>query len=86
LKTLSARRKNALRGGSFARSSSRRSCRVECEARVEKLNCCVRPPPSAFSFAATAIASTSVDLPLPFSPTRNVTRGSSGIRSAPASG
>jgi hypothetical protein len=28
-----------------------------------------------FSFDATAIASTSVDLPLPFSPTRNVTRG-----------
>lgn len=33
------------------------------------------PPPSALNPAATAIASTSVDLPAPLSPTRNVTLG-----------
>jgi hypothetical protein len=41
-------------------------------------------PPSGLNPAATAIASTSVDLPLPFSPTRKVTAGSSSS-AAPAS-
>jgi len=40
----------------------------EWEARVEKAK--FEVPPSALSPAATAIASSSVDLPLPFSPTK----------------
>ena len=43
------------------------------ELRVE--NWKLRLPPSGFRPAAIAIASISVDFPLPFSPTRNVTRG-----------
>jgi hypothetical protein len=45
--------------------------------RVEKRK--FDEPPSAFMPAATAIASSSVDLPLPFSPMRYVTPGFSGI-------
>lgn len=43
--------------------------------RVEKPN--DLDPPSALRPAATAMPSTSVDLPDPFSPTRNVTPGPS---------
>ena len=84
LKTLSARRKNELSGASAARSSSSRRWSCECDERVREAELCMRPPPSGLSFMATAIASTSVDLPLPFSPTRKVTRGSSSIRSPAA--
>ena len=45
----------------------------ECEARVETVM--FRLPPSALNPAATAMASTSVDLPLPFSPAKSVTFG-----------
>ena len=81
LKTLSARRKKALSGGSGERSSSSAWCSCEWDERVA--NRSSLPPPSAFSFAATASASISVDLPLPFSPTKKVTRGSSSSRSSP---
>ncbi|GAA2861706.1 hypothetical protein GCM10010472_18770 [Pseudonocardia halophobica] len=47
-------------------------------ARVAKAK--FREPPSALNPAATAMASTSVDLPDPFSPTRNVTPGPNSSR------
>src|SRR5688572_12325862 len=75
LKKLSARRKNMSRGRRGPRRRIRWSQSGECEARVAKLK--LRLPPSALRPAATAIASISVDLPLPFSPTRNVTFGCS---------
>jgi len=47
----------------------------------------VRLPPSGLKPAATAIASISVDLPLPFSPARSVTCGwSSSVVSEPIAG
>ena len=77
MKKLSARRKNAFTGLRFEPSRTSASWSLECDERVANWNDCTRPPPSAFSLLATAIASTSVDLPLPFSPTKNETRGSS---------
>ena len=49
------------------RAAATRSSGVLCRA--------LRLPPSGLSPAAAATASTTVDLPLPFSPTRNVTLG-----------
>ena len=46
-------------------------CSSDSDRRVAKLKFLL--PPSALNPAATAIASDSVDFPLPFSPTRNVT-------------
>jgi hypothetical protein len=46
--------------------------------RVAKLN--EREPPSGLNPAATAMASTSVDFPEPFSPTRNMTPGPNSSR------
>jgi hypothetical protein len=47
------------------------SCKPECDGLVENLKFLL--PPSALKPEATATASSSVDLPVPFSPTRNVT-------------
>ena len=49
------------------------SSRIECVRRVAKLK--FFDPPSALNPAATAIASSRVDFPVPFSPTRYVTFG-----------
>ena len=70
-KRLSARRKNASSGWTLARSSTSRLVQPACDARVPKLNASAAAP--GLEAGATAIASISVDLPLPFSPTRNVT-------------
>ena len=80
LKKLSARRKKPVRGVRVPRTSRRYSCNSECDSRVETVM--LRLPPSALNPAATAIASTSVDLPLPFSPAKNVTCGSRGNSSS----
>ncbi len=50
-------------------------CSGDSVARVSR--CTLRVPPSAASPNAIATASTSVDFPLPFSPTRKVTPGGS---------
>jgi hypothetical protein len=75
LKKLSARRKNP----SFARltlfPSVRKACNSECDCLVSKLKFLV--PPSGLNPQLVAIASRSVDLPLPFSPTMKVTLGCS---------
>jgi hypothetical protein len=42
------------------------ACRAECESLVEKRK--IDEPPAALMPGATAIASSSVDSPLPFSP------------------
>lgn len=49
------------------------SCKDECESYVLKRKFFV--PPSALKPKATAIASSNVDLPVPFSPIMNVTFG-----------
>ena len=48
-------------------------CSGEWDARVEKRKFLV--PPSGLNPHATAMASRSVDLPVPFSPMMNVTQG-----------
>src|SRR5262245_42562943 len=53
------------------RTGRRYSASAECEARVEKRK--LRLPPSALRRNKTAIASSSVDFPAPFSPIRKVT-------------
>ena len=58
-----------------ANEPNRASTARECDSRVENAKFDV--PPSASIPAATAIASSRVDLPLPFSPIRYVTRGCS---------
>ncbi len=74
LKKLSARRKNPSLGvGSPFDSRKYRSMSPECDALVPKRKFFV--PPSELKPHATAIASSSVDLPEPFSPTKNVTCG-----------
>ena len=77
VKKLSARRKKPVLGRLVPRVSRRFACRPDSEARVLKLKFAL--PPSALNPAATAIASTSVELPLPFSPTKKVTFGSKSI-------
>src|SRR5688572_17750475 len=83
LKNVSARRKKPSRGRRAPRTSSSASASGGASSRVwaPKLS----EPPSGEKPAATAIPSTSVDFPLPFSPTRNVTPGASGRSSSAAS-
>jgi hypothetical protein len=72
--TLSARRKKRFSGGVRVPRVTSRSCPTsKCDARVRNRQ--FEPPPSGFMPIAMAIASASVDLPEPFSPTRNVTAG-----------
>jgi hypothetical protein len=52
-------------------------CSGECEARVTKLK--LRLPPSGLRPQATAMASSRVDLPEPFSPMRKVTAGAKSM-------
>ena len=73
---LSARRKKSVRGRRAPRIRRIALASSECDARVSKAK--FEEPPSGFMPAATAIASSSVDLPLPFSPIRYVTLGWSG--------
>jgi len=68
VKKLSARKKKSVRGRRAPRTRRIACPRLECDARVE--NAKFEDPPSGFMPAATAIASSSVDLPLPFSPTK----------------
>jgi len=63
-----ARRKKSLRGLREPRTGRIASASCDCDSRVE--NAKFELPPSGFMPAATAIVSSSVDLPLPFSPTR----------------
>ncbi len=70
---LSARRKKSVFGRRTPRTSSIPFHNSECESRVE--NAKFDEPPSVFIPAATAIASSNVDLPLPFSPITQVTFG-----------
>jgi hypothetical protein len=74
---LSALRKKSVAGRYTPRTSRIAAQRFEWDSRVEKLK--FEDPPSAFIPLATAIASRSVDLPLPFSPIRYVTLGCSLI-------
>src|SRR2546428_4077550 len=78
LKKLSALRKYPVRGRRAPRTSRRCLCSTECDARVDTVT--FRLPPSALKPAATAIASTSVDLPLPFSPRRGSPAGGASAR------
>ncbi len=73
LNRLSARRKKSVLGRRPPRTRRSALDSSECDARVS--NAKLDEPPSAFIPAATAIASSSVDLPLPFSPIRYVTLG-----------
>lgn len=82
MKKLSARRKKSVFGRRMPRTRRMVSESAECDSRVAYAKW--RDPPSGFSPAAIAIASTSVDLPLPFSPIRYVTFGSSASPSASA--
>src|ERR1051325_10494548 len=75
LKKLSARRKKPSRGRATPRATRRNRCSSECDSRVPNLK--FFEPPSALKPQATAMASSSVDLPEPFSPTKNVTAGCS---------
>ena len=83
MKNVSARRKKPSRGRRAPRTSSSASASGGASARVCAPNC--SDPPSGAKPAATAIPSISVDFPLPFSPTRNVTPGASGNSSSAAS-
>ena len=77
----SARRKKPVRGRREPRTSVSRSASGDIESsRVAKPKFVV--PPSGLKPAATAMPSTSVDLPLPFCPTMNVTPGSSARSSS----
>ena len=77
----SARRKKPVLGRRTPRRRVRRSASGDVESsRVAKLK--FVDPPSGLNPAATAIPSTSVDLPLPFCPTMNVTPGSSARSSS----
>jgi len=78
LKKLSARRKKPSRGSAMPRTRRRCACNPECDSRVAKRK--LRLPPSALKPIATAIASSRVDLPEPFSPTKKVTCGCRGNR------
>lgn len=75
LKKLSARKKNPVLGRRAPRTTRRSLCRDDSETFVENRKFWL--PPSGLNPAAIAIASISVDFPLPFSPTRNVTFGCS---------
>ncbi|GHE90738.1 hypothetical protein GCM10017786_23800 [Amycolatopsis deserti] len=65
-----------MRGLAGPQVRTRWSPRADSLERVAKSK--FRLPPSGLKPAATASASTRVDLPLPFSPTRKVTPGASG--------
>ena len=76
LKNVSARRKKPSRGRRAPRTSDHRAAERGDSPRVsgaEVRGAALGPKP-----AATAMPSISVDFPLPFSPTRNVTPGASG--------
>src|SRR6266576_1621571 len=70
LKKLSARRKNPSLGVGTPFDSRKYRSSSECDALVPKRKFFV--PPSGLKPHATAIASSSVDLPEPFSPMKNV--------------
>src|ERR1700751_4826943 len=72
---LSARRKKSVLGRRLPRT--RRIAPESSEGLARVLKAKLEEPPSGFIPAATAIASSSVDLPLPFSPIRYVTLGCS---------
>ncbi len=80
MKNDSARKKYDVRSRPGARTNRKYWPSVEWDARVENRK--DRDPPSGLKPAATATASTSVDFPDPFSPTRNVVPG--GKSSPPA--
>src|SRR4051794_34536836 len=67
-------------GGRGPRTSRSASCRLVSAARSSKRRS--RSPPSTSRSSLAAIASSSVDLPLPFSPTKNVTSGCSSSASS----
>ncbi len=73
LKKLSARRKKPDLGRRTPRTTLRNEWRDDVDGVVEKRMFWL--PPSALKPSAIARASTRVDLPLPFSPTKNVILG-----------
>jgi hypothetical protein len=62
-------------------ATRRYSCRLECDVRVSNRKYSVLP--TALKPHATAMASSKVDLPEPFSPTKKVNRGCKGRTSSP---
>ena len=79
LKKLSARKKKPSVGRGTPLATRRNRCSSECDSRVPNRK--FLEPPSALNRKANAMASNRVDLPEPFSPTKNVTAGWNSNRS-----
>ena len=80
LKKLSARRKNPSLGFCTPLTMRRYWCSSECDVRVPKRKFFV--PPSGLKPNATAMASSRVDFPEPFSPMKNVSLGCRSMESS----